>query len=92
VRPRSGLGASQLGLTATTMPLVMMALFDAVVREAPIGRYDEPMIIRKNMNITCHPTWLSAHLFNTICDNYLIGDNGVAEHLHKYPEKLIELG
>jgi hypothetical protein len=30
-------------------------------------------------------------LFNTICDNYRIGDNGVAEHLHKYPEKIVEI-
>jgi len=60
--------------------------------ERPLVRRDEPMIIRKNMNITCHPTYVTEHLFNTICDNYLIGDNGVAEHLHQYPEKIVELG
>jgi hypothetical protein len=32
-----------------------------------------------------------AWLFNTICDNYLIGDRGVVERLHKLPETLIEL-
>ena len=59
--------------------------------ERPLVRKDEPMIIQKNMNITCHPTFITEHLFNTICDNYRIGDNGVAEHLHKYPEKLVEI-
>ena len=59
--------------------------------ERPLVRRDEPMFIRKDMNITCHPTYITDHLFNTICDNYLIGEQGVAEHLHKYPEKLVEL-
>ena len=60
--------------------------------ERPLVRRDEPMFIRKNMSITCHPTFITEHLFNTICDNYLIGEHGVAEHIHKYPEKLVELG
>ena len=60
--------------------------------ERPLVRRDEPMLIRKDMNITCHPTWISERLFNTICDNYRIGDDGVVEHLHKYPEKIVELG
>ena len=59
--------------------------------ERPLVRRDEPMIIRKDMNITCHPTYITEHLFNTICDNYRIGDNGVVEHLHKYPEKIVEI-
>ena len=60
--------------------------------ERPLVRRDEPMDIRKNMNITCHPTFLSKGLFTTICDNYLIGEHGVVERLHKFPETLIELG
>ena len=27
-----------------------------------------------------------------ICDNFLIGDSGVAEKLHKFPQKIVELG
>lgn len=60
--------------------------------ERPLVRRDEPMAIAENMNITCHPTYLSKLAFNTICDNYLVGKTGVLERLHKYPEKIIELG
>jgi len=60
--------------------------------ERPLVRHDEPMPIQANMNITCHPTFVSKGMFNTICDNYLIGKQGVVERLHKLPETLIELG
>ncbi|MBI2714298.1 MAG: aminopeptidase P family protein [Rhizobiales bacterium] len=60
--------------------------------ERPLVRRDEPMGIKANMNITCHPTFISKGIFNTVCDNYLIGDHGVIERLHKLPETLIELG
>jgi Xaa-Pro aminopeptidase len=60
--------------------------------ERPLVRHDEPMTIQANMNITCHPTFVSKGMFNTICDNYLIGEQGVIERLHKLPESLIELG
>jgi Xaa-Pro aminopeptidase len=60
--------------------------------ERPLVRRDEPMAIAEHMNITCHPTYLSKLAFNTICDNYLVGRTGVTERLHKYPEKIIELG
>lgn len=60
--------------------------------ERPLVRHDEPMTIQSNMNITCHPTFVSKGMFNTICDNYLIGEQGVIERLHKLPESLIELG
>ncbi len=60
--------------------------------ERPLVRKDEPLRIHKNMNLTCHPTWIRSGIFNTICDNYLIGENGVTGRIHKYPEILIELG
>jgi Xaa-Pro aminopeptidase len=60
--------------------------------ERPLVRYDEPMPIRKDMNIACHPNWLSGRFFNSITDNYLIGEKGVSERLHKFPEKIVELG
>jgi len=60
--------------------------------ERPLVRFDEPMTIRKNMNIACHPNWLSQRFFNSITDNYLIGDKGVSERIHKFPEKIVELG
>jgi Xaa-Pro aminopeptidase len=59
--------------------------------ERPLVRYDEPLRIKKNMNIVCHPGYLGGGFLNGLCDNYLIGANGVAERLHKLPEKLYEL-
>ena len=59
--------------------------------ERPLVRYDEPLAIEANMNITCHPSFVSSGIFNTICDNYLIGEHGVIERLHKLPETLTEL-
>lgn len=32
-------------ILSTTMPLIMLALFAAVAREAPVGRYDEPRLV-----------------------------------------------
>ena len=60
--------------------------------ERPLVRFDEPMPIGKNMNIACHPNYLAQGFFNSITDNYLIGDKGVTERLHKFPEKIVELG
>lgn len=60
--------------------------------ERPLVRFDETMTIRKNMNIVVHPTYVTAHTFSWVCDNYLIGDGGVAEKLHKFPQKIFELG
>ena len=60
--------------------------------ERPLVRFDEPMLIQKDMNITCHPNYLSQRFFNSITDNYLIGEHGVTDHLHQFPEEIIELG
>jgi Xaa-Pro aminopeptidase len=59
--------------------------------ERPLVRLDEPMPILEGMNITCHPTFIAGGAFNTICDNYLVGKDGVTERLHKTPEKVYEL-
>ncbi len=60
--------------------------------ERPLVRLDEPMPILKGMNITCHPTFISNGAFNTICDNYLIGEGGVPERIHQAPQKIYERG
>lgn len=60
--------------------------------ERPLVRLDEPMPILAGMNITCHPTFIAGGAFNTICDNYLVGVDGVTERLHQTPEKIYELG
>jgi Xaa-Pro aminopeptidase len=59
--------------------------------ERPLVRFDETFKISKNMNIGCHPTYLTKRLYGNITDNYLITDNG-PERLHKYSEQLVELG
>ena len=59
--------------------------------ERPLIRQDEPMRIQKNMNIACHPNWVNSRMFATICDNYLIHDDGPSERIHKYPETLMQL-
>lgn len=60
--------------------------------ERPLIRFDETMPIQKNMNIVVHPTYVTARTFSWVCDNFLIGENGVAEKLHKFPQKIFELG
>ncbi len=58
--------------------------------ERPLVRRDEPMRIAANMNMACHPNYVTDRVFATFCDNYLVGENGV-ERLHAYPEKLMEV-
>ena len=59
--------------------------------ERPLIRHDEPMTIRKNMNMVCHPTYVTERTYSWCCDNFLIGDSGVAEKLHKFPQKIVEI-
>jgi Xaa-Pro aminopeptidase len=59
--------------------------------ERPLVRHDETMTIEKNMNMVCHPTYVTEGTFSWCCDNYLIGDAGVAEKLHRFPQEIVEL-
>jgi Xaa-Pro aminopeptidase len=59
--------------------------------ERPLVRHDETMTIAKNMNMVCHPTYVTERTYSWCCDNFLIGENGVAERLHKFPQKIVEL-
>jgi Xaa-Pro aminopeptidase len=61
------------------------------VVERPLIRDDETMTLGPNMNIGIHPSWANARLFVTVCDNFLIGPDGVVERLHKTPREIIEL-
>jgi Xaa-Pro aminopeptidase len=60
--------------------------------ERPLVRHDETMVIEKNMNMVCHPTYVTEHTYSWCCDNFLIGEDGVAERLHRFPQKIFELG
>ena len=59
--------------------------------ERPLVRFDEPMRLKANMVVSCHPTYALAGSFNWACDDYLITDHGV-ERLHAFPEKITEIG
>ncbi len=58
--------------------------------ERPLVRHDEPMRVAANMNMACHPNYVTDLVFATFCDNYLVGERGV-ERLHAYPEELVEV-
>ncbi len=60
--------------------------------ERPLIRHDEPMAIAAGMNIVVHPTYLHLGWLNWVCDNYLIGDNGPGDRLHRFPEEIVEVG
>ena len=60
--------------------------------ERPLIRHDETMTIEKDMNMVCHPTYVTERTYSWCCDNFLIGENGVAERLHKFPQKIVEIG
>ncbi|PTL82635.1 Xaa-Pro peptidase family protein [Vitiosangium sp. GDMCC 1.1324] len=59
--------------------------------ERPLIRFDETMPIQKSMNIVVHPTYATASTYTWVCDNFLVGEKGVAEKLHKFPQKIFEL-
>jgi Xaa-Pro aminopeptidase len=59
--------------------------------ERPAIRYDEPMKIQAGMNIAVHPVWKSSSVWTTLCDNYLVMENGVGPCLHKTPKDIIIL-
>ncbi len=59
--------------------------------ERPLVRHDEPMSIAAGTNIVVHPTYMLERVMSWVCDNYIIGDDGPGERLHKFPEKIIEL-
>jgi len=59
--------------------------------ERPAIRDDEPMKLKKNMNITIHPIVATETVFAWVCDNYLIGEDGVSDCLHKTPKKIFEV-
>ncbi len=49
------------------------------------------MTIQKNMNIVCHPGYMTPNIHSWICDNYIIDDSGPGESIHKMPQKIFEV-
>jgi len=57
--------------------------------ERPAIRYDEPMKIQAGMNITVHPKAITKTVWATVCENWIIGENGAGTCLHKSPQEII---
>ena len=59
--------------------------------ERPMIFPDETMKIAANMNIVCHPSYSTETAYTWICDNYLVGEDGIGESIHQTPQKIYEL-
>jgi Xaa-Pro aminopeptidase len=59
--------------------------------ERPLIRHDEPMKLAGNMFLACHPGYLSSSVFATVCDDFWLPANGVAERVHMTPQKIFEV-
>jgi Xaa-Pro aminopeptidase len=59
--------------------------------ERPMLRADETMLIEANMNFAVHPGYETPSMWTTVCDNYIVGEHGVGECLHKTEKKVFEV-
>jgi Xaa-Pro aminopeptidase len=59
--------------------------------ERPLIRSDETMAIEAGMNLAVHPGYETESMFAVICDNYIIGENGPGDCLHKTEKRIFEL-
>ncbi|MFH1488274.1 MAG: M24 family metallopeptidase, partial [Pseudomonadota bacterium] len=59
--------------------------------ERPAIRYDEPMKMSANMNITVHPFAVNEKIWATLCDNFLVTETGEPVRIHKTPREIIVL-
>jgi len=59
--------------------------------ERPAIRDDETMKLQAGMNIAVHPIIGSDKIWVWVCDNFLITESGVCEHLHKVPQEIFEV-
>jgi len=57
--------------------------------ERPLIRYDEPMKISADMNLTVHPTATNKTVWIGVTDNYIVTDSGVSPCLHQTPKEII---
>ena len=56
--------------------------------ERPSFQPGETMKIRAGMNIAPHPVIPAKHATAIVCDNYIVGETGVGECLHKFPKEI----
>jgi Xaa-Pro aminopeptidase len=60
--------------------------------ERPLIRRDETMTIAPRMCFAVHPGFETPSMFAVICDNYLVGEAGPGECLHKTEKRVFETG
>src|SRR5207237_8863022 len=60
--------------------------------ERPMLRADETMPVEASMNFAVHPGYDTATMWTTICDNYIVGANGVGPCMHKTEKNVFEVG
>lgn len=60
--------------------------------ERPLLRADETMALAEGMCLAVHPGIETARCFGMICDNYMLGADGVGPCMHKTPKQIFELG
>ena len=58
--------------------------------ERPLLRSDETMTLEKGMNLS-YTRPMRRDRCTRICDNYLVGENGASDCLHRTPKKIFEL-
>lgn len=56
--------------------------------ERPSFQPGEKMKIMEGMNIAPHPVIPGKQATAIVCDNYIVGKNGVGECIHKFPKKI----
>ena len=59
--------------------------------ERPLIRSDETMPLAANMNFAVHPGYETPSIFAVICYNYIVGETGPGECLHKTAKQVFEL-
>ncbi len=59
--------------------------------ERPLIRRDETLALAQDMCLAVHPGYDDGKVFAVVCDNYLIGADGVGDCLHHTEKKIFEL-
>lgn len=59
--------------------------------ERPLARPEEDMTLETGMVMAIHPGVVTPTVFTTVCDDYLIGEDGAGACLHQTEKKIFEL-
>jgi Xaa-Pro aminopeptidase len=57
--------------------------------ERPLIRYNETWKLKAGMNITVHPRVAGKTTFDSVCENWIVGEDGPSPCLHKTPREII---